>query len=161
MAAKFKKSRLTGGVLAAAVALTGGYEGLRTVAYRDPIGIPTICFGETRGVRMGDRATADQCRTLLGARLREFEAGMVACLDRPESIPDGAYIAALDLTYNIGTGAFCKSTLRRKLNAGDIAGACEEFPRWNKAGGVEWPGLTRRRAEERELCRAGFKGAGA
>ena len=149
-------SRLKKGsaALVALIALVGGFEGLRTTAYRDPIGIPTICFGETRGVSMGDTATVAECKVMLGDRLVEFAAGVDRCLTYP--VPDKTYAAFVSLAYNIGTGAFCKSTLVRKANAGDIEGACNQLPRWNRAGGVVWPGLTNRRAVERELCLEGI-----
>ncbi len=77
---------------------------------------------------------------------------MRACLKAPDVIQAGAYVASLSITYDIGNGAFCKSTLARKLNAGDIVGACSEFPKWNKAAGIRLPGLTKRRTAERPLC---------
>lgn len=138
------------------VALVGGFEGLRTYAYRDPVGIPTICFGETRNVHMGDRKTAAECKALLGNRLAEFETGMQRCMSHPERVPDPSYAAFLSFTYNVGTGAFCSSTLHRKLNAGDLAGACDELLRWDKAAGIRLPGLTKRRVAERALCRKGL-----
>ena len=147
-------SRLKKGsaIAAAAIACVSTFEGLRTVAYRDPIGIPTVCFRETRGVKMGYTYTVAQCKETLGDRLVEFETGMEACLKAPDAIPAGAYVASLSITYNIGNGAFCKSTLARKLNAGDIVGACNEFPKWDKAAGIRHPGLTKRRTAERALC---------
>lgn len=140
-------------VMALAVALVGGWEGLRTAAYLDPVGIPTICFGETRGVQMGDTATVAECKTMLGNRLIEFSAGLDRCLTAP--VPDKSYVAFVSWTYNVGVGAACKSTLVRKANAGDLLGACNELPRWNKAGGIVWPGLVNRRAAERDLCLEG------
>lgn len=146
-----------GGALAASVvALVSGFEGLRTYAYRDPVGIPTICFGETRGVKMGDHKTPAECRDMLISRLAEFETGMRKCLASPDTIPDNAYAAFLSASYNIGTGAFCKSSIARKANAGDIRGACDALLAWDKAGGFRLPGLTKRRAKERELCLRGI-----
>lgn len=139
-----------------AIGIVGGYEGLRTKAYRDIVGVPTVCFGETRGVKMGDSYTVEECRAMLGDALVEFERGMRQCMVKPDSIPDKPYVAFLSLTYNIGIGAFCKSTLVRKVNAGDIRGACNELPKWNKAGGKVVKGLVRRRAEERALCLSGL-----
>lgn len=148
------------GALAAAIALVGAWEGVRTVAYKDIVGVPTVCFGETRGVKMGDRYTMEECRTMLGDGLVEFEAGMRKCLVRPEAVPEKAYVAFLSLSYNIGTGAFCKSTVARKANAGDIKGACEAISAWNKAGGRVVKGLVNRRADERRICLSGLaKGA--
>lgn len=151
------KSRLkkSGALMAAAVALVGTWEGVRTVAYRDIVGIPTVCFGETRGVKMGDRYTLDECKAMLGDGLVEFEHGMRACLKNPDAIPDKPYVTFLSLSYNIGTRAFCGSTVARRANAGDIRGACNAIPMWNKAGGRVVKGLVNRRAEERQICLEG------
>lgn len=143
--------------LAAAVALIGSWEGVRTVAYKDIVGVPTVCFGETRGVKMGDRYTMEECRAMLGDGIIEFEAGMRKCLVRPDAVPVKSYVAFLSLSYNIGTGAFCKSTVARKANAGDYKGACEGIPAWNKAGGRVVQGLVNRRADERRICLDGLK----
>ena len=140
-------------VAMAAVSLVGAFEGLRTYAYRDPVGIPTICFGETRGVKMGDKATVDECKGMLSDALaNEYAVKMEKCIRNPENVPDTSYIAFLSFTYNVGSGAFCKSTLARKLNAGDLDGACYELKKWDKAMGIRLPGLTKRRAAEMALC---------
>lgn len=141
-----------------AVGLVGGFEGLRTKAYRDHLayGIPTVCFGETRGVKMGDEYTVEECRVMLGDALVEFEQGMRKCMVRPDSVPDKPYVAFLSWTYNVGVGAACKSTLMRKVNSGDIRGACDELLKWNRAGGKVVKGLTIRRQSERKLCREGL-----
>lgn len=146
-------------LMAAAVALVGAWEGLRTVAYRDVVGIPTVCFGETRGVKMGDRYTVEQCKVMLGDALVEFETGMRRCLRDPDSIPDKTYTAFLSLSYNIGTGAFCGSTLVRLANAGNLEAACNQLPRWNRAGGRVVRGLTNRRADELRICLEGLRKA--
>lgn len=139
-----------------AVGLVGAWEGLRTTAYRDVVGIPTVCFGETRGVKMGDKYTVDECKAMLGDALAEFETGMRRCLTNPDKIPDKPYVAFLSLSYNIGTGAFCKSTLVRKANAGDLKGACDAILSWNRAGGRVIQGLVNRRKDERKLCLEGL-----
>lgn len=155
---RLKKS---GTIAALAVALVGGFEGLRTVAYTDPVGIPTICFGETRGVRLGDTATVDQCKTMLAGRLEGFATEIDRCL--PTNLPDGSYVAFLSAAYNIGSQAFCSSSMARMARTGDIRGACHALTKWDKitvAGRkVALPGLTKRRAEERALCLAGLEGA--
>jgi lysozyme len=138
-----------------AIGLIGGFEGLRTHAYRDVIGVPTICFGETRGVAMGDVATVEQCKTMLGDALVEFEGGMRKCLTAPDRVPDKPYVAFLSLSYNIGVGAFCRSSVARFANAGNIRAACDAIAVFNRAGGRVVAGLTRRRQEERALCLQG------
>jgi lysozyme len=158
MASRLKTSAA---LLAAAITLVSAWEGLRTVAYPDRLahGIPTVCFGETRGVKLGDSYTVDECKAMLGDALVEFEAGMRRCLTKPDAIPDKSYVAFLSLAYNIGTGpkGFCGSTVARRANAGDIRGACEAIIRWNRAGGKVIQGLINRRADERRLCLAGLK----
>lgn len=144
-------------IAALAVALIGGFEGLRTSAYIPiPGDVPTICFGETRGVKIGDKKTVAECKAMLANRLAEFETGMRRCIKNPDAIPDKPYVVFLSLSYNVGTGAFCNSTLVRKLNAGDIRGACNELPKWNRAGGIVWKGLVNRRASERKMCLEGL-----
>lgn len=142
--------------LAVAIAIVAPAEGLRTAAYRDPVGIPTICFGETRNVKMGDTATRAECEAMLSTRLQEFHAALRTCLPALDAAPAEVQAALVSWSYNIGTGAACKSTLVRKARSGDLRGACDELPKWNKArvAGqlVVLPGLTRRRAEERALC---------
>lgn len=142
-------------VAAVSIGLVGGFEGLRTAAYRDPVGIPTICFGETKGVRLGQTRTPAECNALLRASLIEHEQGMRACLRNPDRVPEPTYIAFLSFAYNVGARKFCASTLVRKANAGDLRGACNELLKWDKARGVKLPGLSRRRQEERTLCLGG------
>jgi lysozyme len=142
---------------ALAVAFVGGWEGMRLKAYRDIVGVPTVCFGETRGVKMGDQYTAEQCRAMLGDGLAEFEAGIRRCLVAPDKIPDKPYVAFVSLSYNIGQKAFCGSTVARRANSGDLRGACEAITAWNKAGGRVVQGLVNRRAAERKMCLEGLK----
>lgn len=144
--------------MALVVALVGGFEGLRLTAYRDITGVPTVCYGETRGVQLDDHYTPGECRAMLGASLLVFEQGMRGCLTSPDTIPDKPYASFISLTYNIGVGGFCKSTVARRANSGDIAGACRAIPLWNKAGGKVVPGLVKRRAAEEKLCLEGVGG---
>lgn len=149
-----------GGALAAgAIALIASWEGVRTVAYRDVVGVPTVCFGETRGVKMGDSYSMDECRVMLGDGIREFEQGIRKCLKDPDKLPDGVYIAFLSVSWNIGQKGFCGSSMARKANAGDIRGACDALLAWNKAGGRVLKGLANRRADERRICLSSIKGA--
>lgn len=148
------KAKVSAAVLALAVTVVAGFEGLRTEAYRDPVGIPTICYGETAGVRMGDTATPDQCMARLRLRLAEFGAEISGCL--PPDLPPQTHAAFISLAYNIGPTAFCRSTLSKKARAGDLAGACAEIPRWRFAAGQALLGLSVRRLTERQLCEAGL-----
>lgn len=150
-----KKKVLVGSALAAAVALVGGFEGLRTTAYRDVTGVPTVCFGETRGVHMGDKYSVSDCKDMLGERLQEFSRKISACMRDPDHVPDSTYIAFLSFSYNVGAAGACHSTAMRKLNAGDIRGACDAMLSWDKAGGRVVQGLVNRREEERRVCLRG------
>lgn len=140
-----------------AVPFIGKWEGLRTTAYLDRIARPpvwTVCYGETRGVQPGDTYTEAECADMLAPRVLEFRH---AFHDRTvqvvlEVLPVGRDVAFTSLGYNIGQGALAKSTALRRLNAGDVAGACEALTWWNKAGGKVVRGLVRRRADERALC---------
>jgi GH24 family phage-related lysozyme (muramidase) len=143
--------------LAAACALAIPAEGLRTKAYRDPVGIPTICFGATKGVQMGDVATVEQCKALLTKEMLESIDAVDRCVP---NLPVNVLAAMADAVFNLGPKIACDtrtSTAARKLKAGDFVGACNELTRWDKAkmpvvGLVPLPGLTKRRALERELC---------
>ena len=134
------------------VACVAGEEGLRTVAYKDPVGIPTICFGETKGVKIGDQKTIDECHAMLGDRVLEFGRGVDACINHP--LPPNRKAAYTSTAYNIGIDGFCKSSMARKENAGDIQGACDSLRLYVYAKGIKLPGLVKRREQERALCLA-------
>ena len=160
-----RRSRLVAGIGGAATAVgllavqfTGGWEGLRLAAYQDVIGVWTACYGETKGIRPGMKFTQDKCDSMFIASLTEHEAGMRACLKAPDTIPDRTYVALVSFTYNVGTGAFCRSTLRRLADAGNLKAACEQLQRWNRAGGKVVRGLINRRAAELDLCLSGLSG---
>ncbi|NHZ40126.1 lysozyme [Massilia aquatica] len=138
------------GWLAIAAVFVGGFEGLRQAAYLDPVGIPTICFGETKGVRLGQRATLAQCDAMLAASLQLANHAVDDCIRAP--LPDYRRAALVSFTYNVGQASLCGSTLARKLNAGDVAGGCDELLRWTLAKGIRLPGLVKRRAIERNMC---------
>jgi len=141
---------------ALAISLVGGFEGLRLTAYKDIVGIWTACYGETKGIKPGMKFSKETCNNMLIDSLVEHEQGMRRCLVNPDKVPVETYIANLSLTYNIGTGAYCKSTAARKLNAGDIRGNCEALTMFNKAGGKVVKGLVDRRAKEKALCLKGL-----
>ena len=154
-----KASVIVGGFMALAITIVAGFEGLYPKAYRDPVGIPTICYGHIEGVRMGDTMTVQQCKDLLATDLVAYDKAMMACVKVPLSPQEHA--AYLSFAYNVGTGGWCKSTSLRKLNAGDRLGACDGLLAWNKATKngrkIVLPGLDRRRKEERILCRSGVR----
>jgi lysozyme len=145
-----------GGALAAtAVAAVGAYEGLRLAAYRDPVGVPTICYGETRGIRMGQKFTRAECDQMFLKALDEFGNGIEKCVPSLITAPDRRYVAHLSLAYNIGVSGYCKSSIARLQKAGNDLAACDAFLLYNRAGGRELAGLTKRRKDERAMCRLG------
>lgn len=115
-----------------------------------PGDVPTIGFGTTGGVKLGDRTTPPAALSRALRDVEKFEGAIKQCVTVP--LHQHEYDAYTSLAYNIGTGAFCGSTLVRKLNAGDYAGACAEISRWDKFQGKPLRGLTIRRAEERAKC---------
>lgn len=136
-----------------AIGLVGiaSWEGYKSVAYIPvPGDVPTIGFGTTSGVKMGD--TIDPV-TALQKKIRDvekFEGAVRQCVRVP--LHQHEYDAYLSLAYNIGPQAFCGSTLVRKLNVGDYAGACQEILRWDKFKGQPLAGLTKRRQSEYLQC---------
>lgn len=134
----------------ACLASIASFEGFRGTAYRDPVGIPTIGYGETKGVKMGDKITQREALDRLKVSADEHGQGISRCIQVP--LYQNEYDAYVSFAYNVGVEKFCKSTLVKKLNAGDYAGACKELLKWNKAGGRVLPGLTRRRQSEYKLC---------
>lgn len=145
----------TATVLIAAAAFVGPWEGERLDAYLDRVASPpvwTVCYGETRGVRPGDRYTAQQCSDMLMRALQDFYDPLARCIPALPQQPQGVQVALVSWSYNVGTGAACGSTLARRANAGDWRAACNELPRWNKAGGRVVRGLVNRRAAEQRLC---------
>lgn len=141
---------------AAAIAapLVATYEGTVNKGYADPVGIPTACTGHTGGVVVGKPYTDDQCMMFLVQDLAKHGAAIAPCINRP--IPDKTRAAFTSFAFNVGPAAFCKSTMARKVNAGDLAGACAELSKWVNAGGKPLPGLVKRRWAERAFCEAGL-----
>lgn len=144
----------TAGALSIATAVVSYYEGYEPTAYRDPVGIPTICYGHTAGAQLGQTLSQAECKALLAGDLGEA----FAAVDRRVSadLPDTRRAALASFVYNVGEPQFSSSTLLRKLNAGDVRGACHELSRWVYAKGKKLAGLVKRRATERELCLAGL-----
>jgi lysozyme len=141
-------------VAALAVSVIGGAEGLRQSAYPDPAtrGKPwTVCYGHTgRDVTPETRRSLAECKALLLADLDREADGIDRCVTAP--MGDARYVAVLSLAHNIGVGGVCRSSIVADLNAGRDARACDDFRKYNRAAGVVFPGLTRRREAERRLC---------
>lgn len=148
------RTKLAAGLLSLSLAgavFIQQHEGTRHTAYLDPVGIPTICSGSTAGVSLGTTETAAGCFTRLKRDTGIAGVAVASCVTYP--VTQGQYDALVSFTFNVGGGAMCKSTLVRKLNAGDCTGAANEFQRWNRAGGRVLPGLVQRRSEEAALFR--------
>ncbi|WP_447875874.1 lysozyme [Serratia fonticola] len=132
--------------------LIKSFESLKLKAYPDPAtgGKPwTIGWGHTKGVKPGDKITQAQAEAFLSDDLAEFESAVNSAIKRP--MTQSQFDAMVSLAFNIGGANFASSTLVKKFNAGDVTGAADEFPRWNRANGKVMNGLTRRRNAEREL----------
>jgi lysozyme len=118
-------------------------------------GTLTICDGHTGpDVHIGDRRTNAECDALLQADLHKTALALAPCIHVVPP-PDTAK-AITSFGYNVGAPKTCRSTMVRKLNAGDLKGACAEMPRWRYAAGVVLKGLITRRIDERSLCERGL-----
>lgn len=134
-----------------AVKLIKAFEGCKLQAYRDIVGIWTVGYGETLGVKPGDVWTQDQAEARLTARVQDFLNGVIlACPALRASTPN-QLAACTSLAYNIGVKAFANSTVCKRLSAGDRAGAADAILMWNQAGGRIVQGLVNRRQEERRV----------
>lgn len=119
-----------------------------------PGDVPTIGFGDTHGVKMGDRTDPVRALIRLGQHAETFQRDLRQCIgDVP--MHQHEWDAIVSWAYNVGTGAACGSTLVRKLKAGDYAGACAELLRWDRFKGEPLLGLTIRRKAEYRTCMGG------
>lgn len=139
----------------AVVAVSGAYlvapwEGKENVAYRDLVGVVTICYGQTKDVKMGDRKTDEECEKDLAKSLQVYHKDMMKHVK--VEIPEHEQVAYTSFIWNLGESNWKSSTILKKLNASDHKGACEQLLRWNKAGGKVIKGLTNRRTDEYKTC---------
>lgn len=144
------------GLALSATALVGIalHEGYSDRAYTPvPGDVPTIGFGTTEGVKPGDTITPTKALARALQDVQKYEGALKRCVKVP--LHQHEYDAYIILSYNIGQTAFCGSTLVRKLNAEDYAGACAEILRWDKFKGQPLRGLTIRRQQEYRLCTSG------
>ncbi|EOZ1373914.1 lysozyme [Enterobacter hormaechei] len=136
------------------IALIKAFEGCKLVAYQDSVGVWTIGYGWTqpvdgKPVRAGMTIKQETAERLLKTGLVSYESDVYRLVK--VGLTQGQFDALVSFAYNLGARSLSTSTLLRKLNAGDYAGAADEFLRWNKAGGKVLNGLTRRREAERAL----------
>ncbi|GCP61500.1 muraminidase [Escherichia coli] len=136
------------------IALIKQFEGCKLTAYQDSVGVWTIGYGWTKPVdgkpiRAGMTIKQETAERLLKTGLVSYENDVSRLVK--VDLTQGQFDALVSFTYNLGARSLSTSTLLRKLNGGDYAGAADEFLRWNKAGGKVLNGLTRRREAERAL----------
>ncbi|POW56603.1 lysozyme [Candidatus Pantoea alvi] len=144
-----------GSMLIASLFIGGkdGVEGRVHDPYKDVAGVWTVCDGHTgNDIIKGKKYTDRECDRLLWSDLQPVKKAV----DSLVKVPLNEYqrAALYSFTYNVGSGAFSKSTLLKKLNAGNQDGACEELRRWVYAGGMKFRGLMNRRDMERSMCLA-------
>lgn len=139
---------------AAASPMVVDFEGWKLKSYADITGVPTACGGATSGVKLGGLYTDRECMDLLARDLVAHGMRIDGCL--PPTLPTPSRAAFTSAAYNIGSAAFCGSSMSRRALAGDLAGACAALDLWVKAGGKVVTGLVRRRAAERAYCERGL-----
>lgn len=133
----------------AGLKLTAEFEGLRLEAYQDIVGVWTIGYGHTKGVKRGDKISKEQAMEFL----KQDVASSVKDVNQLVKVPltQGQFDALVDFTFNLGGGALERSTLLKLLNDKNYEGARGEFLKWNKAGGKVVDGLVRRRRAELDM----------
>ncbi|WP_260927327.1 glycoside hydrolase family protein [Novosphingobium sp. 9] len=158
--------KLTGAALTAFTAatvalvapvLTEPNEGYSGPVYKDPAGYLTQCYGE-RQVDPSVIYSKSACATKLRARMaKDYGPAIVKCVpDFTAPAHQLAYGASIDVSYNAGPAAFCRSPMAKAFNAGRWTAGCKAFPGWYVTSrGVRYPGLVRRRGEEQSFCLTG------
>lgn len=136
---------------AAGLALIKKFEGCKLQAYLCPAGVPTIGWGHTRDVKLGQRITQHQADVILESDLDVYEENVAELCPGTN---ENQFSALVSFAYNLGVTNLGSSTLRKKYLRGDLAGAAAEFGKWVKAKGQVLPGLVARRAAERALFEA-------
>lgn len=149
-----KNPRIAFGALALSATTLVGiaiHEGFQPKAYTPVAGdVPTIGFGTTENVKLGDTITVERALVKLLQDASKFEQAVKRCA--PVPMHPYEFAAFVSLAYNIGEGAFCRSTLVKKLNAQDYDGACKEILKWDRFKGKPLAGLTKRRQAEYQQC---------
>lgn len=141
---------------AAAIAGIAGFEGYSSKPITPvpgdklTIGHGTTQYPDGRPVKPGDTVTPQRAMELLRYDASKFGKAVARCA--PVPMYQYEYDAFVTTTYNIGESAFCKSTMAKRLNAGDYFGACKAILMWDKQGGKVLRGLTNRRQSEYKMC---------
>ena len=134
------------------IALIKKFEGCKLRAYLDAVDVPTIAYGRTKDVKIGDICTQQQAEDWLEEELVEYEGYVNEAVKVELTQPQ--FDSLVSWTYNLGPSNLNRSSMLRVLNASDYDNVPEQIMRWNKAGGRVLPGLVRRREAEAEM----FKG---
>ena len=141
-----------------AIATVEQFEGYVPEAYQDPVGIWTRCYGDTTHVTPGAKYSAEQCAKSLNDHLVETSAPVMRCVPDLAKQHPKVIVAMLDMAYNIGPTAFCRSSVARYANAGEWAAACRRISEiYTTAQGVKLKGLVVRRTAETQMCLEGLK----
>ena len=161
MSQPVSRGKKAGAAAAMAIAIAAPAEGLRQWAYYCPAGILTVCYGHTGDVMRGRKYSLTECKALLDSDMQKAVDQVERC---HPGLPDEVTASFADATLNLGSTIACNanaSTAARYLYQGRQIDACNQLPRWNHATvagvSVELPGLTKRRAQERELCLMGAR----
>ena len=134
------------------IALIKKFEGCKLEAYLDAVDVPTIAYGRTKDVKIGDICTQQQAEDWLEEELVEYEGYVNEAVKVELTQPQ--FDSLVSWTYNLGPSNLNRSSMLRVLNASDYDNVPEQIMRWNKAGGRVLAGLVRRREAEAEM----FKG---
>lgn len=134
------------------------FEGYVPAAYQDQVGIWTKCYGDTRNVTPGASYSYDECARSLNEHLAELARPVFACVPGLAHMSGKVQASFASMAYNIGSGAFCASSVARHANAGEWDRACRRMAQiYKTARGKELPGLARRRNMESQMCLEGLK----
>lgn len=153
-----KNPRVTVAALSISAAALVGiavHEGYVGEAYPDPAHgwtVPTIGFGETAGVKQGDKTTPTRALVKLLQSAEKHADGVKRCLGEDAELYQHELDAYTSLAYNIGVGGFCRSSIPAKVRARQYEEACKTILLYNRAGGQVLPGLVKRRQEEFRQC---------
>lgn len=136
--------------------LIKSFESCRLTAYQDTGGLWTIGWGhKSQTIHAGDTITQAQADAYMLSDVRECALTVSRLISGSIVLTQGQFDACVSFAYNVGTGRFQNSTLLKKIKSGDMAGAADEFLKWNEVAKKVVAGLTRRRKAERELFLGG------
>jgi lysozyme len=173
MPGNVKAKAAAGGALALAIGIIAVFEGTRTTAYIDPVGVPTICTGHTGPeVKVGDTVTREVCNDLLAHDMGWAFSELDQDVPNASALEPWTRAAMASFIYNLGGPAFRTSPIDDLLRLGKVTDACDAMLPYNmgpdydaKTGKVKrdpktgkplkkvYAGLMRRREAERHLCR--------